>query len=623
MARRLLTLTAVLAAGAAAVAGAVAPAARAGFVPAAAIDAPAAGTSIGDADLARDGDGAVAYLRDAHVVVVRLVDGVPQQPERVDLAAAGPVSSRPAVGVADGGRVVVTFLNGDGAGPEALYAALRPAGGAFGPAAAIGGGEEALSADTDMGADGTAVTAFAVRAGAQADIHAARLDGSTWTAVPDPLDVDVTRAAGAAAGQAPRVGVDGAGAAVVAWGEDAGPGDPPEVWMRRVTGTTAAAPLAVGVSAYAGADRPATGPADQPDVAVDDAGGATLAFREIFSSAGVDHARALVRRLSGAALGDPVAVDGLGTAPGDDASAPRVDLSARGTGVATAARDAGLESTGALLTATGWADLGVLSPGPATAAPGPVAAAAGNGAGLVAWRQGGRVLSRQAGFGFGPATELSWPALGAAQDAGLEAGADGAGDALIAFVQGAGVARRPAVALLDAPPGAPRGATSERFARERRPRLTWRGASDAWGAVAYRVVVDGSTAGTTGTKVLTLTAPLSDGRHVWRVLARDSRGQETPSRSRALLVDTRRPRISLRISGKRRVRRKLRFYVKARDGAGSGVKAYKMTFTKSKSVKASKASKRFTRPGRVRVTVRVRDRVGNVSQLVRMITIRR
>ncbi len=623
MGRRLFTLTAALAAAGAAVLCTAPPAARAGFIQAAAIDAPAAGTSVGDADLARDGDGAVAYVKDAHVFVVRLVDGVPQAPERVDLAAAGPVSSQPAVGVADGGRVVVTFLNGDGVGPDALYAALRPVGGAFGPAVPIGGGGESLTADTDMGGGGTAVTAFAVRAGAQADVRAARLDGSTWTAVADPLDADVTRAAGALAGQAPRVGVDGAGGAVVAWGEDADPGDPPEVWMRRVTGTTAAAPLAVGVGTYAGADRPATGPADEPDVAVDDAGGATLAFRETFTSAGVDRARALVRRLTGAALGAPVAVDGLGAAPGDDAGAPRVDLSARGTGVATAAREAGLESTGALLAATGWADLGVLSSGPVTAAPGPVAAAAGTGTGLVAWRQGGRVLARQAGFGFGPVAELSAPALGAAQDAGLEAGADGAGDAAIAFIQGAGVARRPAVALLDGPPGAPRGATSERFARERRPRLTWRGASDAWGAVTYRVVVDGNTAGTTGTKELTLTSPLSDGRHVWRVLARDSRGQETASRSRALLIDTRRPRISLRISGKRRVRSKLRFYVKARDGAGSGVKAYNMTFTKSKSVKASKASKRFTRPGRVRVTVRVRDRVGNVSQLVRSITIRR
>lgn len=601
----------------------VALSARAAVVPSAAIDTPAAGTSIGDADLARDGDGAVAYVKDSSAFVVRLVDGVAQPPERVDLAAPGAVSSAPSVGVADGGRVAVTFLNGDGAGPETLYAALRPAGGAFGPAAAVPGGAQALAGDTDMGAGGAAITAFTVASGAQADVRAARLDGSTWTSSPAPLDADATRSAGAPPNQAPRVGVDAAGTAVIAWGEGAGSGGPPEVWVRRVTGTSAGSPVAAGVATYAGADRPATGAADQPDVAVDDAGGASIAFREALGSGGDEHSRALTRRLAGDTLGAPVAVDGLGATPGDDGRSPRVDASETGSGVATAERAAGEQSTGAMLTASGWVDLGVLDLDPGTAEPDPVAAAAGDGTGLVAWRQDGRVVARRAGFGFGPVVQLSTASLGDAQAAGLESAADGAGDAAVAFVQGGGVSRRPVVALLDAPPGAPRGATTERFARERRPLLRWRGASDGWGAVTYRVVVDGRTVGSTAAKELKLTDSLSDGRHTWQVLARDARDQETASPARGLLVDTRRPRISLRIAGRRRVRSKLRFYVKARDGAGSGVKAYKLAFTKSKAVKASKASKRFTRPGKVHITVRVRDRVGNVSELQRSITIAR
>ena len=73
-------------------------AAHATFFAAEAVDGPSADIrSVGDLDVARDGTGAVAYVRrDAgvdHIYVSRLVDGAFQPPERVDAASTRPPGS--------------------------------------------------------------------------------------------------------------------------------------------------------------------------------------------------------------------------------------------------------------------------------------------------------------------------------------------------------------------------------------------------------------------------------------------------------------------------------------------------------------------------------------------------
>src|SRR5262249_54856021 len=96
----------------------VLPAAPAGAVyfPADALDGPSADiVSVGEVDFARDGDGAVVYVkRDGgveHIFAVRMVGGAWQPPERIDPGIATP-SSQPVVGTADSGRVVAAFVSG-------------------------------------------------------------------------------------------------------------------------------------------------------------------------------------------------------------------------------------------------------------------------------------------------------------------------------------------------------------------------------------------------------------------------------------------------------------------------------------------------------------------------------
>src|SRR5690348_17026817 len=94
------------------------PAAPAGaaFFPADQLDGPSADiVSAGEVDFARDGQGAVVYVkRDAgvaHIFAVRMTGGAWQPPERID-PGIDTESSHPVVGVADSGRVVAAFISG-------------------------------------------------------------------------------------------------------------------------------------------------------------------------------------------------------------------------------------------------------------------------------------------------------------------------------------------------------------------------------------------------------------------------------------------------------------------------------------------------------------------------------
>src|SRR3954454_20157077 len=84
--------------------------AQANVFPGEVIDGPSADlVSVGDLDVARDGTGAVAYVRRdggvEHIYASRLVHGGFGGPERVDAGLDTP-GSQPAVAASDSGRVV-------------------------------------------------------------------------------------------------------------------------------------------------------------------------------------------------------------------------------------------------------------------------------------------------------------------------------------------------------------------------------------------------------------------------------------------------------------------------------------------------------------------------------------
>src|SRR4051812_22441444 len=179
--------------------------AAAGWFPAEPVDSGA--TAFGGVDLARDGSGAITYVKsDGHVYLSRMAAGAWQAPERVDAGHAGPATD-PVVATADGGALVLAWRDGDrvlGAYSDGL---------GLSPPVVLGSGGVGPP-DVDMAIQRTAFVTFAQGG----DVRAVRLRRGAWEAAGAPMDIDPSRAAGAGAGR-PRVAVAADGNAVVVWGE--------------------------------------------------------------------------------------------------------------------------------------------------------------------------------------------------------------------------------------------------------------------------------------------------------------------------------------------------------------------------------------------------------------------
>src|SRR5690242_3323796 len=203
-----------------------APAARADWFPADSVDGPAEIDSLGGVDVARDGGGGVAYLkRDAgvpQVFVSRLVGGQWRPPQKV--SGGAPVSEA-AITAMDGGRLAVVWVAGNDVVASVLQGNAPPT-----PPVVLGSGAGAGGVDVDMGIDQVGYAVWQ----AAGDVHAARLEGTTWTAIPAPVDINQAHEAGTGALR-PRVAVSADGNAVVTWGE-AGDDGRTHVLARRITG---------------------------------------------------------------------------------------------------------------------------------------------------------------------------------------------------------------------------------------------------------------------------------------------------------------------------------------------------------------------------------------------------
>lgn len=631
MSRR--TTTALLTAACAASAAAPA-AADAAFFPGEPIDGPSADiVSMGDLDVARDGGGAVAYVRREggvdHIFVSRLERGVWTAPERVDqgLDAAG---SQPVVAAADNGRVAVAFVNGG-----SLYAVTRAVGApGFSPPAIIATG--ASNPSIDMSINGAVYLSFTAPGASAADVRVAHLDRdqTQFTVLGDILDVDPARDAGDGTKRS-QVAISADGTGLVVWGE-AGADGRSHVYGRRVFGLRiSSAPQDLTLPDLEG--RPGRD-ADLPALDIeDDSSYAWVAFRQSFQDGIGQVPRTIARRLVGSQFETPATVDG-GIASGT----PQVELSGRGEGIVTAG---GVD--GAAIAAPVHDDKIF----PAARFDGgngvqarPVPTFPETGDGLVAWLQGvpGAAQVRARAWDIDPAKRdvpppapevpLSDPALGPVDPAaGFDAASNRAGDVVALFVQGTGGERRLMSGGFDRVPGAFRVNTTSKYRRFGRPPISWSPSFELWGPVTYRVEIDGAPVGETQDTKLTPAARVADGLHRVRVVATDRRGQSVATPTRNLRVDATKPTVAFRVSGTRKAGRLLKLRITAGDvrtpAGASGLRFVRVDFgDRSPRLTLRRGSStvahRFRR-GRFTVRVSATDKAGNAIAVTRRLTIKK
>ena len=193
----------------------------------------------------------------------------------------------------------------------------------------------------------------------------------------------------------------------------------------------------------------------------------------------------------------------------------------------------------------------------------------------------------------GPQTLLSTPDFGAVAPGTLRIASDRAGDNAVAMLQGDPGARRLTAAVYDRPPGAPFIYSSTRFQKRKRPELKWRGGLDLWGTPTFNVMVDGALAGSSSTPSYQVVNPLKEGPHRLRIVQVDRRGQTALSRERFIRVDTAVPRITMRVSGKRRRGSTLKISARASDGKGSGLAVRRDRLRRQVAARAGETRRRI------------------------------
>jgi hypothetical protein len=596
----------------------LAPTAQAAWFPMDAVDGPSPDIErFGGIDLARDGNGALVYVKRElgvpHVYVARHYLGEWRAPERVD-AGLDLAVSEAAVAVSDSYRVAVTWIAG-----SRLYGAVFAEGtlpGALqGPALLYedADGRSLGGLSMDMGINGTAFASFTATGMSGGDVKAVRLMAGTWEVVAGPLDVDAAQDAGTGSGRS-RVVVAADGNPVVVWGQTHADGRR-RAYARRIYGMApSVAPQELSVPDFAGA---AGGNADSPDIDIEwDGSFAWAVWRQDIGGA----SRTLTRRLVGSTFDPAAAIDG-----GQASAAPRVAVNGRGAGyTSTVIGDtlAGAQLEFDKLRPAGRVDsLGGVA-GEALVA---VSDNDNTDTGFVWRRANGELQARYRPFGvpFEPETTLSRPEFGPLAEGHYGLAADRTGDIAVGAMVGEPGARRIAVGVYDVPPGTPVTTGDRGFQRNPRPLLRWRPGLDLWGQQTFRVLVDGQEHGrVTGTEY-TVDPPLADGMHTWQIIAVDGRGQEKPGRVRKIGVDFLAPRVVVRVTGKRRAGHKLKVTARGYDGRGSGVRSVVIDWgDRSRPVVSRRATHSY-RAGTHRLKATATDRVGNKASTTVRLRIRR
>jgi hypothetical protein len=597
--------------------------AHADFFGGEAVDGPDANIrAVGDVDVARDGSGAVAYVKREggidHVFVSRLVSGVWQAPERVDAGLAG-AGAQPVVAASDTGRIAVAYISGG-----QLFAAVRPGGapGFTAPQALAGA---ASNPSIDMSINGGAYISFT----SADDVRVARMDreGQAFALLPAVFDIDPNNKAGVDLGRS-HVAVSADGTAVVVWGENG------HVFGRRVFfDRVSTAPQDLNVGAL---DGHAGGAADSPSIDLeDDSSFGWAVFRQQFDD---KRYHLVAKRLVGSLFEQETHVDAIPFGSSEEAAEGFVEISGRGEGLA-ATSTSGFGAQFALVhDNTFFPAVAVNGPGAAmTHAAGGIAE---NNDAYGFWLQGpllGSAGLNAVSYDLDPAKRTVPPPSpvklladgGVDANAGLDVGVNRAGDAVALYVQDGAGGRRLMSAGFDRAPGAFRTYTTSKYRKGARPSLSWSPSFELWGPPTYTVEIDGKPYGsTTDTKLAATTSAVPDGEHTWRVVASDRRGQATSSPARTLRVDAKPPEATLKITGSKRRGKPVRVRVRVADGSlsaptGSGVKVVRIAFGDGAVFAGRDAAHRYRRAGTYTVRVTAGDNAGNVTVVRRRLRIKK
>jgi hypothetical protein len=586
--------------------------ASAGWFPATPIDGPTPDiTKLGGVDLARDGTGGLVYLKRVdgtpHVFLSRFNGGQFRPPERVD-NSVGAGASEAAIAAADENRLAIVWIAGSRVYGSVVNADDSP-GPLLGPTELYNDPSGAVSdIAVDMGINGAAYATWAGPGAGGSDVRASRLMDVTWSLIGSPLDIDPAQAAGRGS-QRSRVSVSAEGNAVVAWGENHADGRP-RVYMRRLTGTNLSAfPQELSVGDLGGQ---VGGRADQVDIDVEDDGSfAWAVFRQDFGGG----SRSVARRLLGSTFDPAVPLDA-----GPTTGSPRIAMNGRGQGLALI-EQAGGTMSGSVLYNDVFEPGAQLSAGPSAQGTEPQPASSEHREAVATWLVNGSVKGRlkpEPTVPFENEVELSRPDLGPVGRGEFAVGADRLAGFAVAMVQGAeGANRTVSAAVQDRPPGRPGAITRRGVIWQSRARpFEWRPGRDLWGPQRFRVVVGGKAVGeTTGSSLRPTSVRISAGRPVsYQVIAIDTRGQETPSRTRRVRFDSVRPRLTVTVVGRRRAGSALRVIARARDRRGSGVARIRVRYSPGATVVMRGARFRGThvyRRGSHTLRVTAYDKAGN------------
>ena len=374
--------------------------------------------------------------------------------------------------------------------------------------------------------------------------------------------------------------------------------------------------------------RPITDDAEAPSVAFSRLGQAEVAYRQpaglgsplpgprIFLNVLSDGESSSGQEFQGASIVDNEVSGGQGATVGT----PSIDIDEQ--------RDMRLlyDSNGAprLIEGGGQGLTGALSLGPPFAGPEPIAASSLNpqGGGIAAWPsadpQGAPAVAVLEDFPGGAAQTglVSGGAGGEVRE--LSVGRSGLGDGLVAFRQGPFGNAAIVAAQATAPPAPFVVTVPKGWIKPSQALLSWLPASSSDGPLSYEVVLDGHAQAVPGGALQARidTRGLAPGRHTVQVLAIDIDGQSTLSAASTLELDGVPPTVKIATT-----RHDSAVSVLVSDHfSGVDVGGVSVTFGDGQAAHGrARFTHRYARAGVYRVSVTVRDKLGNrgiVRQLV-------